>query len=253
MEFDGKAFVIMGATSGIGSVLCKSLAEHGASLFMTGRDAAKLEELKSSLAFYEKHQTQVVTIDEDSYAAMQSALQNYVMEYSLEGIDGAVYLPGVFPLIPLRMISKRNISDVLEINFTGAIIMFKILTNKKTRHPNGMSLVAVSSVSAHKGQKGYSLYGASKAALTSAVRSLALELAPQNIRMNCVCCAHMETAINLQLASTMKAREETLKTQHPLGIGSPEDAVNAIMYLLSEKSKWITGTEMIVDGGFLAG
>ena len=247
-----KAFLIMGATSGIGVELCRSLAEEGAHLFMTGRDINKVDELKESLPNNERHFVQAVSINEASYESLRISLQDFIKKFSLDGISGAVYLPGIFPLIPLRMITEQNIDEIFRINYTGAMMMFKTLVHKNIRAAQGMSLVGITSVSAHKGQKGYSIYGASKAALASSVKSLALELAPINVRINCVCCAHMDTATNIERAIMMKDREENLNSLHPLGIGSPVDAVNAINYLLSDKSRWVTGTELVVDGGFLA-
>lgn len=252
MEFQNKAFLIMGATSGIGAELCRSLAEQGANLFMTGRDIHKVEELKDSLANKERHYVQTVSINESSYESLKISLQDFIKNFSLDGISGAAYLPGIFPLIPIRMITEQNIDEIFRINYSGAMMMFKTLVHKNIRSNHGMSLVGITSVSSHKGQKGYSIYGASKAALASSVRSLALELAPINVRINCVCCAHMDTSTNIERASIMKDREEKLKDLHPLGLGSPIDAVNAINYLLSDKSKWVTGTELVVDGGFLA-
>lgn len=252
MMFNEKAFLIMGATSGIGAELCRSLAEQGAHLFMTGREIHKVEELKESLPNKERHLVQAVSINEASYESLRISLQDFIKKFSLDGISGAVYLPGIFPLIPLRMITEQNIDEIFRINYTGAMMMFKTLVHKNIRSNHGMSLVGITSVSSHKGQKGYSLYGASKAALASSVRSLALEMAPISVRINCVCCAHMDTSTNIERASVMKDREENLKSLHPLGIGSPVDAVNAINYLLSEKSRWVTGTELVVDGGFLA-
>jgi len=252
MEFQNKAFLIMGTTSGIGVELCRFLAEQGAYLFMTGRDMHKVHELKESLSNNERHHVQTVSINESSYESLKISLRDYIKQYSLDGISGAVYLPGIFPLIPLKMITEQGIDEIFRINYTGAMMMFKAIVHKNIRSAQGMSLVGITSVSAHKGQKGYSLYGASKAALASSVRALALELAPINVRINCVCCAHMDTATNTERASVMKDREEKLKDLHPLGLGSPVDAVNAISYLLSDKSKWVTGTELVVDGGFLA-
>ena len=126
MIYSGKAFLIMGATSGIGIELCRVLAEEGAYLFMTGRDKHKVYELKESLSNNGRHHVETVSINESSYESLKISLQNYIKQYSLDGISGAVYLPGIFPLIPLRMITEHDIDEVFKINYKGAMMMFKL-------------------------------------------------------------------------------------------------------------------------------
>lgn len=252
MDFSEKAFVVMGAASGIGSELCHMLAKNNASLFMTGRDIEKLEALRSSVMYPERHVCFVVNITEDSFQTMQKELATFMLERKLKGINGGVYCPGVFPFLPLRALDICSIQEIMQINYTGAILMTKLLARKEYRPACGSSIVMITSVSGRKGQKGYALYGGSKAALAASCRALALELVPMNVRVNCVCCGHMNTEINIKRSKSMPDREELLQKAHPLGIGAPKDAANAIAFLLSDKSKWITGTELVVDGGFLA-
>ena len=191
-------------------------------------------------------------ITEDSYAMLLQELINFAKEHSLDGISGGVYCPGIFPLLSIKALNVATIEEIFHVNYTGAMMMTKILSQNSVRNKCETSIIFLTSVSGKSGQKGYAFYGASKAALAASTRALALELAPHNIRLNCVCCGHVETAINIERSSILPEREERLRIAHPLGIGSPIDAANAIGFLLSDKSKWITGTEMVVDGGFLA-
>ena len=252
MDFAGKCFLIMGATSGIGSVVCAKLAQKGASLYMTGRDKGELDHLKDSLKNPDMHRILQVAIDAESYQEMKDDLSNFLSEKTFEGLNGGVYCPGIYPIIPLRALSWEIIEEIMKINFAGAMMMVQMVARKDFISKEGSSFVFISSVSGIRGQKAYSVYGASKAALVAASRSLALELAPKNIKINCVCCGHLDTSTNIERDRTIPGRREHLNKEHPLGIGTPEDAAEAISFLLSEKSRWITGTELVVDGGFSA-
>lgn len=252
MEFDGKCFLIMGASSGIGQAVCSTLSKNGASLYMTGRDKDALAHLKAGLDNSQMHRTKTVSIDKESYQEMQDDLHSFLHEKKFESINGGVYCPGIFPIIPLKALTWEMIEEVMKVNFAGAMMMIQMATKKFFLDKKRVSFVFVSSVSGIRGQKAYSVYGASKAALASAVRSLALELAPKNVTINCVCCGHLDTPKNIERDDAMPGRRALLNNEHPLGIGTPKDAAEVICFLLSEKSKWITGTELVVDGGFTA-
>lgn len=252
MDFSGKAFVIMGAASGVGRELCRMLAKNNASLFMTGRDIEKLETLRSSVMNPERHVCSVVNITEDSFQTMQKELATFMAERKLQGIDGGVYCPGTAPALPLRALTLENITQTVNVNFSAAMIFTKILAKKPFRKSSGGSVVWISSIRSRRGAKALSVYCGTKAALVGACRALAIELAPQKVRLNCVAPGSMGTNMNMQTAKISPDYLHTMADRHPLGTGTPEDAANAIAFLLSDESKWITGTELVVDGGFLA-
>ena len=252
MDFSGKAFAVMGATSGVGSVLCHRIAAQGAALFMTGRDAEKIKALHMALPFPERHACSVVNITEESFQKMQEELTAFMTERHLAGINGGVCCLGTAPALPLRALTLENIAHVVTVNFSAAMIFTKILAKKPFRKESGGSIVWISSIRSHRGAKALSVYCGTKAALAGACRALSIELAPQRIRLNCVAPGSMGTNMNIQTAKISSDYLHNMADKHPLGIGTPEDAANAITFLLSDESKWITGTELVADGGFLA-
>lgn len=254
MNFDERCFLVMGATSGIGSAVCHKLSEGGATLFLTGRSMEKLESLRNSLPnSNNRHKLSVVNIDKSSYQQMQKDLSSWVKDNNFEGINGAVYCPGIAPLLPVKSFSWELIQDVMNVNYTGAVMMAQMLARKEFRPSNGGSIVFLSSIRTRRGEKSLSIYGASKSALVASCRCLALELAPYKIRVNCVCPGSVFTEMSLQSNMLAPNHIKEMMEKHPLGLGSPEDVANVTDFLLSDKSKWITGTELVVDGGFLAG
>ena len=254
MVFENKGFLVMGATSDIGSAICHTLVNEGATLFLTGRSIEKLESLKKSLTGNKNnHRLSVVNIEKDSYEHMQKDLSLWVRENNFDGINGAVYCPGIAPLLPIKAFSWDIIQEVMKVNYTGAVMMGQMIARKEFRPLSGGSIIFISSIRTRRGAKSLSIYGASKAALVASCRCMALELAPFKIRVNCICPGSVCTEMSLQSNMLAPNHLEEMKQQHPLGLGSPNDVANVIEFLLSDKGKWITGTELIVDGGFLAG
>lgn len=254
MNFDERCFLVMGATSGIGSAICHKLSEEGATLFLTGRSMEKLESLRNSLPnSNNRHKLSVVNIDKSSYQQMQKGLSSWVKDNNFEGINGAVYCPGMAPLLPIKSMSWETSTDIMRVNFLGAVMMVQILARKEFRPSSSGSMVLIASVRSTRGAKSLSLYAGSKAALVASCKCMALELAQHNIRINCISPASVNTEMTYQSSMLSPNYLEEMKQQHPLGMGNTEDIANVTEFLLSDISKWITGTEIVVDGGFLAG
>lgn len=250
-NFADKTFVIAGATSGLGSDIAKRLSSLGANLVLTGRSGTKLQELAMSL----DTKTEIViwdTTEDTMEVVLSSALSNAKANLGISGFDGGVYCVGVAPILPLRGVSQKSAEEIFRINYMGAVIFTKLLASKALRHENGASLVLISSVSAHSGEKGLGLYGASKAALVASTRAFAKELASLKIRINCVSPGWIETEMSKQNSDTALGLESKMENTHPLGLGVPDYVTSAVTFLLSNEAKWITGTDMVVDGGFLA-
>ena len=118
----------------------------------------------------------------------------------------------------------------------------------------GASVVFMSSVSAQHGRPGMAAYAAAKAAVEGAVRALAVELAPRQIRVNAIAAGGVHTPMNAQaVANLSEGSADAYAAAHPLGLGQPDDVASAALFLLSAAARWITGTVMVVDGGYSAG
>ena len=143
-------------------------------------------------------------------------------------------------------------TNLFSVNVISAFEISKIILKKKYSAEN-LSLVFISSIMSILGQPGKVGYCSSKGALISGVKALAIEYASRNVRANCISPAIIETEMVKKLFDTIseESKNEILK-MHPMGFGKPEDVANACIFLLSDASRWITGTNLIVDGGYSA-
>jgi NAD(P)-dependent dehydrogenase (short-subunit alcohol dehydrogenase family) len=243
----GKNILITGASSGIGrqcAITCNSL---GAYVILIGRSEEKLKETASQLVNknYILFATDI-TAYEPTITGLESLLEN-------TKIDGVIHAAGISTTLPLRNITPEKLQPYFETNVFAAINITKLLTKTKFANPNGMSIVFLASVMGVVGELGKTIYSLTKGALVAGTKSLALELAQKKIRVNCISPGVVETPMS---ATAVYAQNEEaynkIKSYHPIGLGKPEDIANASVFLLSDGARWITGTNLIVDGGYLA-
>lgn len=249
-EMDGKAFVIIGATSGVGRAIALELSSLGAGLVLTGRNKDKLNAVASEIGTAKY----LVSLDAESGGyeeKLDAGLTAAKAVLGTDKFDGGVYCAGVSPLLPLRGVNAEAIEKVMRINYTCAVLSAKALASKRYRAEH-TSIIVISSVSASSGQKGLGIYGASKAALEASAKAFARELAPFGVRINCISPGWLDTEMNRENNSAVTRLEQKMRELHPLGLGTAKDVSSAAVFLLSEKSKWITGANMVVDGGFTA-
>lgn len=167
-------------------------------------------------------------------------------------LDGLVHCAGVLMTKPLRAQVAMDWEDTMRINVTAGAALAKGFRQRQVCRGGG-SIVYMTSISWLKGQPGQTLYGATKGALVSMTRSMALELARESIRVNCVAPALVDAGMNEQwLKMVTPDQYEHIKALHPLGIGRVEDVGYAVAFLLGETARWITGTTLVVDGGYSA-
>jgi len=235
----GKTILITGASSGIGRATAVACSQQGATVFVTGRNEARLAE---TLAMLEGEGHEAVacdlTADEDVKALVGK----------LPKLDGIVHCAGTQQTCITKMLDKAKLQGLMDTNFFSAAMLNTALMKAKLL-VKGASVVFVSSAAASRvAEVGNAAYSASKGALTAYSRVLAAELAPRNIRVNTVAPGMVRTALMEQFDVTEEEFLENEK-QYPLGYGKPEDVAYAIVFLLSNASRWITGTELLMDGG----
>jgi len=174
---------------------------------------------------------------------------------SLGKIDGFVHAAGIAPMIPIRYTTEEKLQTVFKVNCFAFLTIMGLLSQPKY-HNTPFSAVAISSTSARVGVPGGAAYCASKGALSASVRALALELSKKGIRVNAVCPSMIRTPMfERDVLGNAACDENTLAriaARQPLGLGSAEQVANAVCFLLSDASSFITGTDLIVDGGKLA-
>ena len=152
---------------------------------------------------------------------------------------------------PINLIKPSHSNQILTTNVTSFLEMVRIITKKNHFNP-GLSIVSISSISSTVGGSGVTVYAASKAAIDAAIRCLAKELHKKGIRINSVISGQINTEAYKNLMNSKTEKIDQVLDRQYLGLGEPEDVANVILFLLSEKSKFITGSSVPVDGGFLS-
>jgi len=240
-SLEGKTILITGASSGIGRAIAIESSRMGACLIITGRDRERLND-----TFLNLHGTGHNQLVAD--LNVKSSIEKIVEDTPL--LDGIVHCAGLTQTLPFQFLNEDALTKVMNINFTAPTILSALLVKKK-RLKKGSSVVFISSVSGVycSGLSG-SVYSASKGAVNGIVKGMALDLATKGIRVNSVNPAMVETSIFNDGIITAEQLEED-KKRYPLKrYGKPEEVAYAAIYLLSDASSWMTGSNLLIDGGF---
>ena len=235
--------LITGASSGIGSCIAKSLSKNH-NVIIHGRDEEKISQV--IIACENPSQQLALKVDLQKYEDLESVLGKFIIEKNIE-ITGFVHCAGFMSMLPAKMTSLSIIQKTFSTNLFSAAIIVKVLLQRKINAGSLKHVVFISSNISKFGAKAFSLYSASKAGIDGLMRSLAVELAPR-VRVNSV----LPGAIHTPMTTGIFMNEEKKKSMlsnFPLGEGFPLDISNMVEFLLSEKSKWITGQQFTVDGG----
>jgi NAD(P)-dependent dehydrogenase (short-subunit alcohol dehydrogenase family) len=241
LYLEKKVIIVTGAGSGIGRETSRVLANEGATVIMMDINAEGLTET-ASLAGEHCHP---ITIDLTHEQFVAEAVSSIVAEYGK--LDGLVHCAGISSRKPLNVLSKDGFSKVMDVNFYSFVELVKQCAKKK--HINdGASIVVMSSISSIRGYKAKTEYCVSKAAVDAFVRCMALELADRKIRINSVMAAEVLTPLALKARETNAMVGATDFTA-PLGPSEPYEVANTIAFLLSDATKTITGTNLLIDGG----
>lgn len=250
LDLTGRRILVTGASddSDIGCALCVTLADLGARLVLSGRRTDALERTRVLLTDPDRHTVAPVDLtDLDTIPGWMKGLAE-----SGGPLDGLVHSASVQGYSVLRQITAAQFNRYFTLNVGAALMLARGFHQKGVFASQGGSIVFIGSAAGLKGQKGRSLYAASKAALGSVAQSLALELADRRIRVNVVAPAVVLGAKAERQFSMLPAEQKAvLDTAHPLGYGAPQDVANGVAYLLAESGRWITGVTLPLDGGFL--
>lgn len=248
INLEGKRILVTGASSGIGKAFSRQAASLGASLLLFGRNPERLEETYNSLdgSGHEYH-----AFDITDYIITEQ----YILQAVTDGrkINGFVHSAGIEKTTPIKASAPDVFKEIFEINVFAGFEIARILSRKNIVDPAGASFIFLSSVKGMFGDPGKVAYCSSKSALLAGVRAMALELAGKKIRCNCVLPGIVMTPMTEKMFDTIPPEaKQKIVEKHPLGLGSPEDVANLICFLISDKARWITGSEYVIDGGYSA-
>lgn len=233
----GKTVLITGASSGIGREIAIHAAKIGAILILTGRNTERLDEILSMLGSdYHK----VIAADLSTNDGINQLVN------ALPPLDGVVHSAGIIKRVPLKLISEKSLNELMQINFFAPALLTRALYKQKLLREEG-SIVFISSIASSFASLGNIMYMASKGAINSFMKGIAFELASIGIRANAIQPGMIKTKLTTAIPD-----EEIQKDiqRYPLGrYGKPEEVAFAAIYLLSDTTKWMTGSIITIDGG----
>ena len=247
MDLSGRVILVTGASSGIGRRTSILLSRLGAKLVLVGRNTERLQETAEQL---DGATNRVEAFDLEQVDTIPDWMRKLAQQDGQ--LSGLVHCAGVHLARPLRFLDVNALDKLMRVNFVSGVQLVKGFRQKGVHASTG-SVVLLTSVMALVGQPGVSAYCASKGALTAIARSLALELAAEGIRVNCVAPGMVESEMTAQLERSLTEEQfAAVRSMHPLGIGHADDVAHAIAFLLADTGRWITGTTLVVDGGYTA-
>ncbi|MEA5136734.1 MAG: SDR family oxidoreductase [Candidatus Fimivivens sp.] len=244
MEMSGKHIIVTGASSGIGKATAINLSKLGAVVTIIAR---REDKLKDTLSTMEGDVHNYFICDVSDLKSIESCIKEIV---AAKGpADGFVHCAGIGSNRPISLTKPEFIKEMMEVNFFAFAEFLRVLSKRRNSN-EGASFVGISSVASIRGDKAQGGYAATKAAMNGILHSYAKELADRRIRLNTVAFGMINTEMYQEYIAN-GGSSESLNGQY-LGIGELEDAANIISFLLSDASKFITGTTLVADGGYLS-
>ena len=238
-SLEGKTVLVTGASSGIGQAIAIACSKMKATVLITGRNIQKLE---YTLSLLEGDNHQILIAD----LTNETDINNLVSQ--LPKLDGIVYNAGIGSRKLCKMIEKEDIDTVMSTNFSSSVLLQSAILSAKKINKDA-SIVFIASRAAESPSIGNAIYSASKGAIISYAKCLGLELAPRQIRVNCICPAMVWTDLIIQEGVSKEELEEA-QLKYPLKrYGKPEDIAYLAIYLLSNASNWMTGSVLDITGG----
>jgi NAD(P)-dependent dehydrogenase (short-subunit alcohol dehydrogenase family) len=238
-SLENKTILVTGASSGIGYETCISIHKQGGNFIAIARREDLLIELLSKTSNTNRYIVGDLTKENDLQIIIDS----------LDKIDGLVHCAGIVSLAPVKYYNPKLMEDIRALNYDSILNLVNLLFKKKKVNKES-SIVLVASISGLFGMKGNGIYAGTKGALIAISKVWANEFAGMKIRVNCISPGMVRTEITKRsITDLSKEVIEEDEKKYPLGYGDPEDVSNPIVFLLSKGSKWITGQNIVLDGG----
>lgn len=241
-SLDNKVIVVTGASSGIGKQCAITFSQFGAKVVLIARREQELEQTINQMSGKGHH---FFCFDLANTANIQDLVNN-IIDFS-GPIAGFVHCAGAEISLPLSMLKQKHYETLMAINVYSALELIKLFS-KNSNFQIGASFVLLSSIAGFLGQSALTAYSLSKGAVLSSVKTLSIELALKGIRVNAISPGWIE---NTGMTKDAEVNDERL-LKYPLGYGNTDDVANACVYLLADASRWVTGINLVIDGGYSA-
>ena len=238
-SLEGKTILVTGASSGIGRGIAVACSKMGAAVIINGRNKARLQETLSQM----EGEDHVAVVGDLTNSESVSRMME-----ELPALDGVVHCAGVGQRVPCKLLTEDAVNLVMDANFKAPVLLqAELLRHKKIKKE--ASIVFIASIASWSASFGNSIYSASKGAIISYANCLSIELAPRKIRVNCISPAMVWTDLVLQEGVDEEQLRED-ESKYPLKrYGQPEDIANLAIYMLSDASAWMTGSNVKISGG----
>lgn len=242
-EFAGRKYMVFGASSGIGRACAIRLGELGASVVLVGRNQERLEETAGHIP---EDRRVITPCDVSDFDAAEAVVKEAVKRDGVK-LDGCVFSVGFTKNLPVRSTVKSVLADMYRTNVFSLYAVLKAFASRRVSRDGG-AFVSISSRAAMLPNKGQAMYGGTKGAINSLTIAAAKELAPRQIRVNTIC-PDMVADTPMGEGGLALLTPEQLQECYPLGLLKTEDVANAVLFLLSDASKKITGQAIKIDAG----
>jgi NAD(P)-dependent dehydrogenase (short-subunit alcohol dehydrogenase family) len=248
LTLKGKNIIITGASSGIGRQCAITASQLGANIALIGRNEQRLQATYSCL---ELGNHLIVPCDVTNYTVLEERV-SYIVN-KLDKVNGFIHSAGIDLTKPLKTMRADDYETLFATNVISGFEIARLISNKKYLSPAGASFIYLSSIMGILGEPGRVGYCASKGALVSAVKAMALEFISKKVRVNCLLLGIVETEmVKNMFESLLDESRQSIINKHPLGLGKPDDVAYFCAFLLSDLSRWITGSSIVIDGGYSA-
>jgi NAD(P)-dependent dehydrogenase (short-subunit alcohol dehydrogenase family) len=244
-DFNDRWVLVSGASSGIGRAIAVMLASHGARIVLIGRRLEQLQETAALCGAAGRHE--ILQLDLAQLDGIGPAVAS--MAGRLGRIYGLCHCAGTVQTLPLSALTPKRIGAMFDLNFLAGTELLRALSHRQVLQEDGSAALWIASVYAHVGAPGQVGYAATKGAITAAVRSMALEFAPRRLRVNCLSPGLVQTDMT-RSAKLNQAQWERILAMHPLGAGDPDDVARAALFMMDPANRWLTGSDLIIDGGY---